>query len=181
MPQTNITATTPGNLLFRGGRLLVNAVDLGALEGDVTFRIAKEDYWPPLAGAAGEVKGTRYRMKEEAFLEVILTELQLAGLARAIAGVHVSSNASSEVLGSSDDSSDVVGCISATEYVPITYTVEQCDGLTTVISMWNCIADGDFEAVFRDLGHFSFAVTFKATYDSADPDMRPWAIVHNVA
>jgi len=181
MVQTNITATTPANLLFRGGRLLVNAVDLGALEGDVTFRVAKEDYWPPLAGASGEVTATRYRMKEEAFLEVIMTELQLAGLARAIAGVDVSSNASSEVMGSSDDSSDTVGCINSAEYVTITYTVEQCDGFTTVITMWHCIADGDFEGVFRDLGHFSFGVTFKATYDSADPDMRPWAVVHITA
>ena len=181
MPLTNITATTPGNLFYRTGQITVNAVNLGALTGNTVFRIGKEDFIPDLAGAAGEVTGTRYRMAENATLQVTFTEWQLAALARAIAGVDVSSNASSEVIGSSDDSSDAVGCISATEYVTVVFTGEQCDGLRRTIHLWNAIADGDFEGTFDDKGMFTFGVTFKATYDPADPDMRPWAVVHNTA
>jgi len=178
---TNITANTPARLVFRTGSLTVNTVNLGALEGDVVFRIRKEDYIPELAGAAGEVKGTRHRMVEEAFLEVTMSELTLSALARAIVGVNVSSNASSEVLGSSDDCSDVVGCISDTEYVTVVFKGQHCLGYDVIITLYNAIVDGDFEGTFRDKAHFSFPVVFKATYDPVDPDMRPWVIVRETA
>ncbi len=181
MVQSNITGTTPEHMLYRSGSLTVNGVNIGALEGDVSFRLRKEDHIPELAGASGEIKGTRYRMAEEPTITFQVVEWQLATIARAIAGIHVSSNASSEVLGSSDDSSDVVGCISSTEYVTCVFTVEECDGKTSVITLWNAIADGDVELKFADKGHLVYSITMKGTYDPADPDMRPWAIVHKTA
>lgn len=181
MTLTSITPDTPRNLFFRTGQLTANGISLGALTGNIVFRVAKEDFIPDLAGAAGEVKGTRYRISETATLQGTLTEWQMQLLAYAIAGIAVSSDASSEVLGSSDDSADTVGCISDSEYLTIVFTGAQCDGLQSTIHLWNAIADGDFEGTFDDKGMFTYNVTFKATYDPADPDMRPWAIVHHTA
>lgn len=179
--RTNIDANTPGNLWYGTGRIEVNGVAVGATQGNATFRVAKTDHIPDLNGAAGEVEGTRFRFKEDAFLTFELVETDLQDLAYAISGVDVSSDASSEVLASSDDSSDVVGCIEATEYVHVTFVGEDCDGFATTIHLWNAIMDGDLEWVFEAGAHAHYTVTFKATYDPVDPDMRPWAIVHITA
>jgi len=178
---TNITATTPGDMLFRAGSLTVNAVNIGALEGDVTVRFKKDDHIPELAGAAGEVTGTRFRMGLDVTVAFQVAVWQLATLARAIAGMYVSSNASSEVLGSSEDVSDTVGCISSTEYVTCVFTVQQCDGKNSVFTLYNAIADGDVELKFADKGHLVYAITMKGTYSPVDPDMSPWVWVHNTA
>jgi len=178
---TNIHAETPENLLFRTGTLTFRGVNLGALEGDITFRVVKQDFVPELAGAAGEVTGTRFRMGERAELQATLTEWQLQLIAYAIAGVDVSSNASSEIIGSSDDSSDEVGCIDDSEYGTVVYTTQQCDGLNSYIYIWNAIVDGDMEATFRDKGIFTVPVKFVGTYDPVDPNMRHWAVLHNTA
>jgi len=178
---TNITATTYQDLVYRTGSVTIDGANIGALKGDISVKITKEDYVPELAGAAGEVMGTRFRMKEEISLSFQCVALQLATIATAIVGIHVSSNASSEVIGSSDDSSDPVGCIAIGEYKKWVFTCQQCDGLNTLFTLFHAVVDGDVEMKFSDKGEMTYAMTVKATYDGADPDMRPWAIVHNVA
>jgi len=178
---TNIRAATPQNLFFRTGTLTVNGVSVGALQGNIVFSVRKTDHIPTLAGAAGEVTGTRFRLREEAFLAGEVVEWTLLAIAYAISGISVSSNASSEVLGSSDDSSDVVGCIGVDNYVDVVFQGQQCDGHNTTITLKRAIFDGDLEVTWEDQGHMHFAVVFKATYDPVDPDMRPYVITHRTA
>jgi hypothetical protein len=175
---TNISSVTAANMFYKTGSLTVGGVNIGALEGDITFRVTRVYDTPALAGAAGDLKGNKYILREEAFLSCTVVEWQLSKIAKALAGIDVSSNVSSEVLGSSEDASDQVGCIDSGFYTTVVFTGTQCDGKSSTITLFNAIPDGDFEAVFRDQGHFSFPVTFKATYDPVDPDARPWAVVH---
>lgn len=177
---TNITAGTDENLVFKTGSLTYGGASLGALEGDITWRVERVYDIPQLAGAAGEVIGARHIIEEHAYLTCTLLEWQLGVLEKVIAGVDVSSNVSSEVLGSSEDASDQIGCLDESVYQTVVFTFQQCDGKNTVITLYNAICDGNYEATFRDRGHFSFPVTFKACYDGVDPDARPWAVVHNI-
>jgi hypothetical protein len=175
---TNITATTYEDMVYRTGTVTVAGASVGALEGDISVKVTKEDHIPELAGAAGEVKGTRFRMKEELTIAFQCVRWQLTGIATAIVGMRVSSNASSEVIGSSDDSSDVVGCIDIAEYKTWVFEFEQCDGHRSTLTVLNAIVDGDVELKWSDKGHFLFGMTVKSTYDGADPDMRPWTWTH---
>jgi len=175
---TNIDGNTYTHMVYRTGTVTVGGVSVGALEGDITVKVAKEDHVPELAGAAGEVMGTRFRMKEELTLAFQCVAWQLQNIATAIVGMHVSSNASSEVIGSSDDSSDVVGCIDIAEYKEWVFEFEQCDGHRSTLTVIHAVVDGDVEMKWSDKGHLTFAMTVKSTYDGADPDMRPWTWTH---
>ena len=174
---TGVRATTPDELFFDQGTLTFNGEAIGATVGATTFRVAKNDYIPTLAGAKGEVRGTRFRVSEEASLEVTMTAWLLKNLSWAVFGIDVSSDASSEVL----DSGDEVGCIGDTYFGDVVFTGTDCNGYNTTITLKNAVVDGDVEVAFTGTSEAQYTVTFKATYDPSAANKRPWQIVRETA
>ena len=179
---TGVRATTPDELFFDQGTLQVGSDDVGATVGATTFRVVKSDYIPDFCGAKGEVTGTRYRVKEEASLQVTMTAWLMLNLAWVVFGIDISSNASSEVMGSAiGASSSYVGCIDAAYYEDVVFTGIDCNDYTTTITLNSAVVDNDLEINFTGTSEAQYTVTFKATYDPADATVRPWQIIRETA
>jgi len=177
-----IRPSTPDELFFDQGSITFEGTEIGATVGPTTFRVTKEDYIPELCGAKGEIRGTKYRVKEEAFLQVTMTAWLLTNLSWAVFGIDISSDASSEVMGSVvGASSSEVGCIADEYYGTVRFKGTDCNGYDTTIYLMNAEVEGDLEIAFTGVSEVQYTVTFKATYAAAHPTIRPWQIIRETA
>lgn len=76
------TAQTPANLVIGAGDVLADAADFGVTADDNTYRIEQEIFTPDnLNGVPGALKGTHYKVREEAVLEVTVPEVSATAVA----------------------------------------------------------------------------------------------------
>lgn len=77
-----IVATTPNNLVIGAGDVTVDGTDVGATQGDNTFRIETNIFTPDdLNGIPGTLLGTHYKITEDAVLEASMPEVSAANMA----------------------------------------------------------------------------------------------------
>jgi len=68
------------------------------------------------------------------------------------------------------------GCIAATCYNDIVWTGENCDGHTIRITLKDAISSENLEITFQCDEEAAFTITFMATYDPGNVNVRPWFI-----
>ena len=98
---SGITTNTQNGLLYgTNGYMTVDGTDLGATRGEFQVEWSLEMYYPDLAQALGPVSGTGRVIKGEFRLRATLTEWTYAILSRVMGSYGVSSEGTSERIGS---------------------------------------------------------------------------------
>lgn len=167
-----IDSSTPLNLLFGAGDVTFANVDVGATKEGTVFRVEQEVYWPDLNCAKGPIKGTGYKIREVAFLQVTLVEMTMENVALAIPCAEVASSDSASTI----ISGGTPGCIASTCYGDVVWTGDNCENKTLRITLKDAISSENLEITFQCDEEASFTVTFMATYDPANVSTRPWYI-----
>ncbi len=165
-----ISASTPLNLLFGAGDLEVGGVNVGATKEGTVFRVEQEVYWPDLNCAKGPVKGTGYKIREVAFMQVTLVEMTMENVALAIPCAAAPSTGMASTIISGGEP----GCIADTCYNDVVWTGENCEGKTLRITLKDAIASENLEITFQCDEEAAFTITFMATYDPGNVTVRPW-------
>lgn len=165
-----ISASTPLNMLFGAGNITVGAVPVGATKEGTVFRVEQEIYWPDLNCAKGPVKGTGYKIREVAYLQVTLVEITMENVALAIPCATVASSDSASTI----ISGGTPGCIASSCYDDVIWIGSTCESKDLRITLKDAISSENLEITFQCDEEAAFTITFMATYDPANVDVRPW-------
>lgn len=165
-----ISSTTGNNILYgTDGYVTVNAVDVGATEGDIVVEWSLTQYYPDLAQARGPVSGTGIVSEGTFSITVTLAEFSWTNLSQVMGSLGATSTGTSYKFGGS-----ALNDITELDNVVVT-GVARNDGK-------------DFLAVitkaYVEVGNLSLSegkestleVTFHGLYTTAAPTTLPGAI-----
>jgi len=158
-----------------GGDLEVGGVDVGAMEDPVTCTVEREYFKPNYTRVRGPVMGTVFVIREVPRIACRLSEIQAAKIQYAIPGTDLSSDASSEWIGSTP------GRIAAASHNTVIFSTTKASGLGFAFSVHNALGSEGFEVEFPDEESTRIPVTFEGHYDPAAATTAPWTITNTTA
>jgi len=165
-----INASTANNMMLAAGATVTVALtDIGAMEGETTYSIDVERYFPELHGTLGEVKGTGFIVGAVAKITTTMAETSYFQLSVLMDSLGVGSDVASRWYGSG-----TLGQMVAGDYQSIVVTgMETCGNKSVVITLPYAYVSSSVNVTLSDDAITTYEVEFTGTYDPADPDRLP--------
>lgn len=167
-----ISAATPANLVVGAGDIHIDAVAGGATTGSNSYVVEQEFFVPQLNGAKGALVGTDYKVREEAFLEFGLAEINATTF-----GYMIPGSSSAVALNLTTIDTDDTRRIPTADYHDYELRVPGLDGKLFSFFADAAIQTGNAEFEATDDGLMAPRIRVRASWDPADLTTSPFRIV----
>lgn len=159
-----LSASSMNDIVVDAGAVFVNGTAIGATKGGPTFGVEQNVRNIEIDGARGPIMGGRRVTSEKATLTVTFMEMSAANLSNALFGM---------TSGSQRDLS------AAPSYLNEVTLVAPVSGSSTdgiVVTLFNALADGNFEMSLEDENEAGVEVQFAAHFDPTTMSTSPYKI-----
>ena len=164
MPVQSLSASSLDDIVVDAGAVFVGGTPIGATKGGITFTVEQNVRQIEVDNARGPLKGGRRVTSEKAMLTVTFMEINASNLSNALFGMTT---------GSQRDLS------AAPTYLPEVTLVAGVSGSATdgvLVTLYDVLADGNFEMALEDESEAGIEVQFTAHFDPANLSQSPYKI-----
>lgn len=167
-----VSAATPANLVVGAGDIYIDDAAGGATTGNNQYTVEQEWFVPQLNGVKGALVGTDYKIREEAFLEFGLAEINATTIGYLIPGSS-SATVGDQTTLDTDDSRR----ISTNDYHDYELRVPGLNGKQFSFFADDAIQTGNAELEAADDGLMAPRTRVRASWDPSDLTSSPFRIV----
>jgi hypothetical protein len=166
-----VSAATPANLVVGAGDIYIDTAAGGATTGSNNYTVEQEWFVPQLNGVKGALVGTDYKIREEAFLEFGLAEINGTTIGYLIPGSN-SATVTDITTIDTDDSRR----IATADYHDYELRVPGLDGKQFSFFADDAIQTGNAELEATDDGLMAPRTRVRASWNPADLTASPFRI-----
>lgn len=166
-----VTSATPANLIVGAGDIYIDAAAGGATTGSNQYVVEQDWFVPQLNGVKGALRGTDYKVREEAFLEFGLAEVNATTISYMIPGsVSVTSGQITTI------DTDNTRRVATASYHDYELRVPGLDNKQFQFFADDAIQTGNAELEATDDGMMAPRIRVRASWDPADLTNSPFRI-----
>ena len=164
MPIQSLSASSMGDIVVDAGAVFVDGTAIGATKGGISFNVEQNVRTIEVDGARGPLKGGRRVTNEKAMLTVTFMEMNATNIQNALFGMTTGSQR--------DLAATPVYLSEVTLVAPVSGSTT--DGI--IITLYDVLADGNFEMSLEDENEAGVEVQFTAHIDPAALNTSPYKI-----
>lgn len=166
-----VTAATPANLVVGAGDIFIDASAGGATTGSNNYVVEQDWFVPQLNGVKGALVGTDYKIREEAFLEFGLAEINATTIGYMIPGSTATTVGDTTTLDTDDTRR-----VATADYHDYELRVPGLDNKRFSFFADDAVQTGNAELEATDDGLMAPRIRVRSSWDPADLTTSPFRI-----